>query len=74
MEELCFWGQVFDFADKYRGAYSTSLRSAVCPFYCDFDGYQVLNSLVFHGKLELLIYQWRCFVVFIVWGKLGVNN
>ncbi|XP_039126677.1 LOW QUALITY PROTEIN: endoglucanase 17-like [Dioscorea cayenensis subsp. rotundata] len=31
---------VFEYADKYRGAYSTSLRPAVCPFYCDFDGYQ----------------------------------
>nr|GMC95754.1 endoglucanase 1-like [Ipomoea batatas] len=26
--------KVFDFADKYRGAYSDSLSSAVCPFYC----------------------------------------
>ncbi|MQL76980.1 hypothetical protein Taro_009372 [Colocasia esculenta] len=32
--------EVFEFADKYRGAYSSSLRAAVCPFYCDFDGYQ----------------------------------
>ncbi|XP_078444120.1 endoglucanase 8-like [Wolffia australiana] len=32
--------QVFEFADKYRGAYSSSLGSAVCPFYCDFDGYK----------------------------------
>ncbi|KAG9445004.1 hypothetical protein H6P81_016344 [Aristolochia fimbriata] len=32
--------RVFEFADKYRGAYSSSLRKAVCPFYCDFDGYQ----------------------------------
>ncbi|XP_077241109.1 endoglucanase 8-like [Tasmannia lanceolata] len=31
---------VFEFADTYRGAYSSSLRKAVCPFYCDFDGYQ----------------------------------
>ncbi|PIA26604.1 hypothetical protein AQUCO_09100045v1 [Aquilegia coerulea] len=31
---------VFEFADKYRGAYSGSLRSAVCPFYCDFNGYK----------------------------------
>ncbi|KAK1278879.1 Endoglucanase 8 [Acorus gramineus] len=31
---------VFEFADRHRGAYSSSLRSAVCPFYCDFDGYQ----------------------------------
>jgi len=32
--------EVFRFADRYRGAYSNSLRAAVCPFYCDFDGYQ----------------------------------
>jgi len=34
--------RVFGFADKYRGAYSDSqtVRAGVCPFYCDFDGYQ----------------------------------
>ncbi|GAB4840432.1 Esterase/lipase/thioesterase [Ancistrocladus abbreviatus] len=32
--------RVFEFADKYRGAYSTSLRKAVCPFYCDVNGYK----------------------------------
>ncbi|CAL0329167.1 unnamed protein product [Lupinus luteus] len=32
--------EVFDFADKYRGSYSDSLGSTVCPFYCDFGGYQ----------------------------------
>ncbi|KAI6686039.1 hypothetical protein NL676_031952 [Syzygium grande] len=32
--------RVFAFADKYRGAYSGSLRRAVCPFYCDVNGYQ----------------------------------
>ncbi|KAH9296261.1 hypothetical protein KI387_039849 [Taxus chinensis] len=32
--------QIFDFADKYRGAYSDSLKPYVCPFYCDFSGYQ----------------------------------
>lgn len=34
--------QVFEFADKYKGAYSDDpgLRAGVCPFYCDFDGYQ----------------------------------
>ncbi|GLJ16538.1 hypothetical protein SUGI_0282880 [Cryptomeria japonica] len=32
--------QVFDFADKYRGSYSDSLSSAVCPFYCSYSGYQ----------------------------------
>ncbi|GAV91273.1 Glyco_hydro_9 domain-containing protein [Cephalotus follicularis] len=31
---------VFEFADRHRGAYSNSLRSAVCPFYCDVNGYQ----------------------------------
>ncbi|KAK3132116.1 hypothetical protein QOZ80_6AG0516010 [Eleusine coracana subsp. coracana] len=32
--------EVFEFADKYRGPYSSSLHSAVCPCYCDFSGYQ----------------------------------
>ncbi|XP_023532564.1 endoglucanase 8 [Cucurbita pepo subsp. pepo] len=31
---------VFEFADRHRGAYSGSLRRAVCPFYCDVNGYQ----------------------------------
>ena len=33
--------QVFAFANRYRGAYSSSLYHVVCPFYCDFNGYQV---------------------------------
>lgn len=34
--------RVFDFADNYKGAYSDNagIRPGVCPFYCDFDGYQ----------------------------------
>lgn len=34
--------RVFDMADTYRGAYSdnSDIRDGVCPFYCDFDGYQ----------------------------------
>ncbi|KAJ8632400.1 hypothetical protein MRB53_025736 [Persea americana] len=31
--------KVFEFADKYRGSYSDSLSSAVCPFYCSYSGY-----------------------------------
>ncbi|XP_022973570.1 endoglucanase 8 [Cucurbita maxima] len=31
---------VFEFADRHRGEYSQSLRNAVCPFYCDVNGYQ----------------------------------
>ncbi|CAI0431898.1 unnamed protein product [Linum tenue] len=32
--------RVFEFADTHRGAYSSSLHAAVCPFYCDVNGYQ----------------------------------
>ncbi|XP_039128702.1 endoglucanase 17-like [Dioscorea cayenensis subsp. rotundata] len=32
--------KVFDFADKFRGPYSNSLKSFVCPFYCSYSGYQ----------------------------------
>ncbi|GMI66014.1 cellulase 2 [Hibiscus trionum] len=31
---------VFNFADRYRGSYSDSLNSVVCPFYCSYSGYQ----------------------------------
>jgi len=31
---------VFEFADKHRGPYSSSLHAAVCPCYCDYSGYQ----------------------------------
>ncbi|QCD89017.1 endoglucanase [Vigna unguiculata] len=31
--------RVFDFANKYRGSYNNSVGEAVCPFYCDFNGY-----------------------------------
>uniref|UniRef100_A0A2N9FD94 Endoglucanase n=1 Tax=Fagus sylvatica TaxID=28930 RepID=A0A2N9FD94_FAGSY len=34
--------KAFQFADNYRGAYSdnSNIKDGVCPFYCDFDGYQ----------------------------------
>ncbi|GMN55774.1 hypothetical protein TIFTF001_024888 [Ficus carica] len=34
--------KAFEFADSNRGAYSdnSNIRDGVCPFYCDFDGYQ----------------------------------
>lgn len=35
--------KVFQFAIQYRGAYSDSLGSAVCPFYCSYSGYKVRN-------------------------------
>ncbi|PQM42703.1 endoglucanase 8-like [Prunus yedoensis var. nudiflora] len=31
---------VFGFADKYQGSYNDSLGPWVCPFYCDFSGYE----------------------------------
>ncbi|XP_020573886.1 endoglucanase 1-like [Phalaenopsis equestris] len=31
--------KVFDFADSFRGSYSDSLSSVVCPFYCSYSGY-----------------------------------
>ena len=31
---------MFEFADKHRGPYSSSLHAAVCPCYCDYSGYQ----------------------------------
>ncbi|CAN6543458.1 unnamed protein product [Malus baccata var. baccata] len=31
---------VMQFAIQYRGAYSDSLGSAVCPFYCSYSGYK----------------------------------
>lgn len=33
--------QVFEFADTYRGSYNQILGPWVCPFYCDFSGYEV---------------------------------
>ena len=32
---------VMAFAMQYRGTYSDSLGSAVCPFYCSYSGYKV---------------------------------
>ncbi|WJZ90385.1 hypothetical protein VitviT2T_009532 [Vitis vinifera] len=32
--------RVFQFADRYRGAYSNGLKNYVCPFYCSYSGYQ----------------------------------
>eukprot|EP00257_Ricinus_communis_P027745 XP_025015159.1 endoglucanase 4 [Ricinus communis] len=31
---------IFEFADTYRGSYNESLGQWVCPFYCDYSGYE----------------------------------
>lgn len=33
--------KVFQFALQHQGSYSSSLGSAVCPFYCSYSGYKV---------------------------------
>lgn len=35
--------RVFQYADNYRGAYTDNdhVRQGACPYYCNFDGYQV---------------------------------
>ncbi|KAI7994849.1 Endoglucanase 8 [Camellia lanceoleosa] len=55
---------VFEFADKYRGAYSTSLRSAVCPFYCDVSGYQ--DELLWGAAWLHKASRWREYREYIV--------
>ncbi|CAL9068098.1 endoglucanase 8-like [Musa acuminata AAA Group] len=32
--------QVYDFAYRYQGSYANSIGQWVCPFYCDFSGYE----------------------------------
>ncbi|KAK9076560.1 hypothetical protein SSX86_004894 [Deinandra increscens subsp. villosa] len=32
--------RVFEFADKYRGSYSSGLKKFVCPYYCSYSGYE----------------------------------
>ncbi|XP_074591573.1 endoglucanase 8-like [Curcuma longa] len=32
--------QAYHFANTYQGSYNESIGHAVCPFYCDFSGYQ----------------------------------
>ncbi|KAA8521112.1 hypothetical protein F0562_011735 [Nyssa sinensis] len=40
--------KVMQFAVQYRGAYSNSLGSAVCPFYCSYSGYK--DELLWDNK------------------------
>lgn len=41
---------LFQFADKYRGSYSSS-----CPFYCSFSGYQV-NYIYLFSSINMYVY------------------
>lgn len=51
--------RAFEFADNYRGAYSDDpgLKAGVCPFYCDFDGYQVnITTILFSSLRSLYVF------------------
>ncbi|GMY07781.1 endoglucanase 4-like isoform X1 [Fagus crenata] len=38
---LLKWARmVFEFADQYQGSYNDGIGHWVCPFYCDYSGYQ----------------------------------
>lgn len=50
---------VMQFAIQYKGAYSDSLSSSVCPFYCSYSGYKVcffICTISFQKKLKLLYF------------------
>ena len=46
--------KVYQFALKYQGSYSSSLGSAVCPFYCSYSGFKV-KSFFLVATLYLLL-------------------
>lgn len=49
--------KAFEYADTYKGAYSDDpdLRAGGCPFYCDFNGYQVRCLSCFPASVS----RWR---------------
>lgn len=62
--------KAFQYADNYRGAYSDNadVHNAVCPFYCDFGGYQVsTNSLLAFNHPFLDTYTFFFFHIVITW-------
>ncbi|RDY06234.1 Endoglucanase 8, partial [Mucuna pruriens] len=52
--------QVFDFANKYRGSYNTSVGAGACPFYCDFSGYmdELIWGAAWLYKASKVAYYW----------------
>lgn len=46
--------RVFEFADKYQGSYNDSIGRWVCPYYCDFNGYQVCIASISPTSYELV--------------------
>ncbi|KAL8485774.1 hypothetical protein ACS0TY_027884 [Phlomoides rotata] len=52
---------VMQFAIKYRGSYSDSLGSAVCPFYCSYSGYndELLWGAAWLFRATNEVYYWN---------------
>ncbi|KAH7840150.1 hypothetical protein Vadar_013255 [Vaccinium darrowii] len=44
---------VFEFANTYRGTYNESLGGAVCPFYCDYNGYEFMKGSTLNSSLAI---------------------
>ncbi|PSS00182.1 Endoglucanase [Actinidia chinensis var. chinensis] len=61
---------VMQFAMQYRGAYSDSLGSAVCPFYCSYSGYK--DELLWGGAWLLRATNDALYLNFIK--SLGAND
>lgn len=53
---------VFNFAVRYKGSYSDSLGSAVCPFYCSYSGYQVCVTTA--CNIHYIHILWVCYIDF----------
>ncbi|XP_059642216.1 endoglucanase 1-like [Cornus florida] len=73
--------EVFDFADKYRGAYSDSLNSVVCPFYCSYSSYHVRSTNIYIYCFLLIIYLISIIVFFfflnqdeLLWGASWIHR
>ncbi|XP_057490946.1 endoglucanase 3-like [Actinidia eriantha] len=65
---------VMQFAMQYRGAYSDSLGSAVCPFYCSYSGYKLYgpDELLWGGAWLLRVTNDASYLNFIK--SLGAND
>lgn len=61
--------RAFQFADKFRGAYSDNpnIRKGVCPFYCDFNGYHVSKSCNKTCKVQKLNLDFCLIFLFFCW-------
>ncbi|XP_010912682.2 endoglucanase 9 [Elaeis guineensis] len=62
--------KAFAFANQYRGNYSDSLSSVVCPFYCSYSGYQ--DELLWGAAWLLMATQNSSYLSYVQ--SLGINS